>query len=41
MIPRDPQFNADIGPLLATGYTWNYQEAAENVCSQLISRLTS
>ena len=38
---RDPQFNADIGPLLATGYTWNYQEAAEKVCSQLISRLTS
>ena len=37
---RHPQFNADIGPLLATGYTWNYKEAAENVCSQLISRLT-
>ena len=38
---RDPQFKADIGPLLATGYTWNYQEAAERVCSQLISRLTN
>ena len=40
VIPRDPQFNADIGPLLATGYTWNYEEAAEKVCSQLIARLT-
>ena len=40
MIPRDPQFNADIGPLLATGYTWNYEEAADMVCSQLIARLT-
>ena len=37
---RDPQFNADIGPLLATGYTWNYEEAAETVLSHLISRLT-
>lgn len=37
---RDPQFNADIGPLLAAGYTWNCEEAAENVCSQLIARLT-
>ena len=37
---RNPQFNADIGPLLATGYTWNYEKAAEEVCSHLISRLT-
>ena len=38
---RDPQFTADIGPLLATGYTWNCKEAAERVRSRLISRLTS
>lgn len=37
---RDPKFNSDIGPLLAAGYTWNYEEAAKIVCSQLIARLT-
>ena len=37
---RDPQFTADIGPLLASGYTWNCKEAAEKVLSHLISRLT-
>ena len=36
---RNPQFNADIGPLLATGFSWNGEEAAESVRSRLIGRL--
>jgi predicted nucleotidyltransferase component of viral defense system len=36
---RDPQFNADIGPLLATHYSWDGEEAAERVCSHLIALL--
>lgn len=34
-----PLFLSDIGPLLATGYRWDIQEARENVSSQLIERL--
>jgi predicted nucleotidyltransferase component of viral defense system len=36
---HDPQFGADIGPLLATGFEWNSASAAETVRSQLIKRL--
>ena len=36
---RDAQFNADIGPLLAAGFSWNGAEAAESVRSRLIGRL--
>jgi predicted nucleotidyltransferase component of viral defense system len=36
---NDPQFNADIGPLLAQGYRWDANEAAEIVRTQLISRM--
>lgn len=36
---RDPQFNADIGALLAAGFSWNNDEAGERVRSQLIARL--
>lgn len=36
---RDPQFNADIGPLLATHYSWDGEKAAERVCSHLIALL--
>ncbi len=36
---RDPQFNADIGPLLATGFSWDGEEAAATVRSRLIARL--
>lgn len=32
----DPQFAADIGPLLAPGRSWNMQEAAETVNSRLL-----
>ncbi len=35
----DALFNADIGPLLATGFSWNSKEAAESVRSRLIARL--
>lgn len=34
-----PLFAADIGPLLATGYRWDIQEAAEEVSSRLIELL--
>lgn len=36
---RDPQFTGDIGPLLAAGYTWNIESAAETVSRELISLL--
>ena len=36
---HDRQFAADMTPLLATGYTWNIEEAAETVGSELIARL--
>lgn len=36
---RDAQFNADIGPLLAAGFSWNSEKAAESVRSNLIVRL--
>lgn len=36
---RDLQFNADIGPLLAAGFSWNGETAAASVCSRLIARL--
>lgn len=35
----DPQFAADIGPLLASGYTWDMGEAARAIGSALIARL--
>jgi predicted nucleotidyltransferase component of viral defense system len=36
---RDPQFNADIGPLLADGYVWDSESAGGSVRSRLITRL--
>ncbi len=36
---RDPQFLADIGPLLASGYDWDIDAAARTVQTQLIERL--
>ena len=36
---RDPRFNADIGPLLATGFSWDADQAAAIVRSRLIARL--
>ncbi|MDE2184865.1 MAG: nucleotidyl transferase AbiEii/AbiGii toxin family protein [Alphaproteobacteria bacterium] len=36
---RDPQFTADIGPLLAGTYTWDSAAAANAVSSRLISLL--
>jgi len=35
----DPQFSADIGPLLAPGYAWSLAEAAKAVSEQLITLL--
>lgn len=35
----DPQFNADIRPLLAARFSWKGEEAAEIVRSRLIARL--
>ncbi|MGY4752605.1 nucleotidyl transferase AbiEii/AbiGii toxin family protein [Pannonibacter sp. Q-1] len=35
----DPQFTADIGPLLANGYAWDFESAAAKVQSALIERL--
>lgn len=35
----DPQFTADIGPLLASGYSWNFTAAAAQVQAALIERL--
>ena len=36
---RDPQFNADIGPLLASAYKWNSAAAADAISSRLIPLL--
>jgi predicted nucleotidyltransferase component of viral defense system len=36
---RDPQFTADIGPLLAPGRTWDAAAAASLVSSRLVARL--
>ena len=36
---KDPQFAADIGPLLAADYAWDMQAAAEAVSAHLIARL--
>jgi predicted nucleotidyltransferase component of viral defense system len=35
----DPQFNADMGPLLAPGYSWDVNKAADVVLSRLIAHL--
>ncbi|HVB33795.1 MAG TPA: nucleotidyl transferase AbiEii/AbiGii toxin family protein [Patescibacteria group bacterium] len=35
----DPEFAADIGPLLASGFTWDIKTAAPVVSSRLIERL--
>jgi hypothetical protein len=36
---QDRRFSADIGPLLATGFSWNMQGDAEIVVSRLVSLL--
>lgn len=36
---RDPQFGADIGPLLAADYTWDSERAAQSVSERLIALL--
>lgn len=36
---RMPEFAADIGPLLASGYDWNIDEAARHVSGRLIALL--
>jgi predicted nucleotidyltransferase component of viral defense system len=36
---RHPQFTADIGPLLAPGYSWDIADAAQTVSSRLIALL--
>lgn len=36
---RNPQFAADIGPLLAPGHRWNLDEAARTVSERLIALL--
>jgi hypothetical protein len=36
---EDKAFNADIGPLLATGYSWDIKAAATLVRSELIELL--
>jgi hypothetical protein len=36
---RDPLFNADIGPLLASGHRWDIEEAARAVSDHLIAKL--
>jgi hypothetical protein len=33
---RDPQFNADIGPLLASEYSWDSESVAARVLFNLI-----
>jgi hypothetical protein len=35
----DPQFTADISPLLANGYAWNMTEAARRITKALIQRI--
>jgi hypothetical protein len=36
---EDPEFSADITPLLAAGFEWNIERAAAAVSSRLIQRL--
>jgi predicted nucleotidyltransferase component of viral defense system len=36
---NDPQFTADISPLLANGYSWDLPKASDEVLSGLIQRL--
>jgi hypothetical protein len=36
---RDPQFTADIGPLLAPGFAWDIDAAATAVSERLIQAL--
>ena len=36
---RDSQFSSDIGPLLATGLSWDLHRDAETVLSGLVSLL--
>ncbi len=36
----DPQFHADIGPLLSADYTWDAKAAAEKIQSSLLARLS-
>ena len=36
---NDPQFTADISPLLANGYSWDLPKASDEVLSELIQRL--
>jgi len=36
---HDAEFAADIGPLLAAGFTWDIKKAAPVVSSRLIERL--
>lgn len=36
---RDPEFTADIGPLLAAGFEWDIETAAPRVATQLIELL--
>jgi predicted nucleotidyltransferase component of viral defense system len=36
---HDPQFGADIGPLLAHGYSWDMEDAAQTVSSRLVGLL--
>jgi hypothetical protein len=36
---RNPQFTADIGPLLATGRNWDMPAAAVDVSERLIALL--
>jgi len=36
---HDPQFSADLGPLLADGFAWDLETAAVNVSSELLELL--
>jgi predicted nucleotidyltransferase component of viral defense system len=36
---NDPNFNADIGPLLASGYAWDHEAAATLISRELIARM--
>ncbi len=36
---RDPQFNADIGPLLTAGFSWDSQRAGQIICERLVALL--
>lgn len=35
----DQQFGADIGPLLASGFSWDQRKAAKSILTELIARL--